>query len=190
MWELKSVSHIVYLDMERSLMRKPTIFASNTCTPFASKTFDTIFYDPPHQWGKSDNPCPTYPSEIKKYYQKHKPFAFTYYGLDKYKTRESLIAHVWRAQTEFYRILKDDGLLMLKWNECAILMRRIEQAMPLFQTIMRLTIADPSHTYGTATTYWLVMVKQKGEDSQRSLLDTCFCQNGLKPALHASEVKQ
>jgi len=51
MWKVKDAEGIIYIDMERRLMNKPTIFADNNTTPFLDKAFDTIFYDPPHKWG-------------------------------------------------------------------------------------------------------------------------------------------
>ena len=170
MWQVKDISHIIYVDMERKLKNKPTLFADNTNLPFPNKTFDTIFYDPPHNWGGGDEPNPIYPSEIKKWAEKHKPFAFTYYGWDKYKTRVQLIRHVYMAQKEFYRVLKDDGILLFKWNEMRIPLDRILGAFDRWVQIMDLRVNDITHTASQHQTFWVLFVKEKGKTTQMTLL--------------------
>lgn len=169
MWQHKTCQDIIYLDMERKLRNKPTLFADNTNTPFLLKTFDTIFYDPPHDWGGSDEVNPTYSLEEKRWAQKHKPFAFTYYGWDKYKTRVQLLTHVYKAQKEFMRILKDDGLLWFKWNEMRIPLNRILACFTEWNTLMTLQVNDVSHTAGEHQTYWIVFTPKKQETQQIAL---------------------
>jgi len=169
MWQIKQVDGIIYLDMERKLKNKPTIFADNTNTPFPAELFDTILYDPPHNWGGGDEPNPIYPSEIKKWKQEHQPFAFTYYGWDKYKTRIGLIRHVYQAQKEFHRILKPDGLLWFKWNEMRIPLDRILACFDRWLELIRLRVDDPSHTAGAQQTFWVLFSKKIEETQQQQL---------------------
>lgn len=156
--------------MERKLKIKPTIFADNTNTPFLDNAFDTIFYDPPHKWGGKDEPYPMYPSEVKKYKQAHEPFAFTYYGWDKYKTRVALIRHVYNAQKEFHRILKDNGVLWFKWNEVGIPLDRILVCFTDWQIMLQLYVKDPTQTASQHQTFWVCMQKIKRGYEQRQLL--------------------
>ena len=51
MWQTKQADGIIYIDMEKRLEVKPTIFCSNEQTPFRDNTFDNIFYDSPHTYG-------------------------------------------------------------------------------------------------------------------------------------------
>lgn len=170
MWKHKDSEEIIYLDMERKLKTKPTIYADNTQTPFLPATFDTIFYDPPHKWGGKDEPAPMYPSEIKKWKQAHEPFAFTYYGWDKYKTRIALIRHVYMAQKEFQRILKPGGILWFKWNEVGIALDMIMGCFTDWNVLMTLYVNDPSHTARQHQTYWVCMQKKKLKFAQAQLL--------------------
>jgi len=48
MWTHKNSKNIIYIDIEKQLWNKPTIYADCTQTPFKDKTFDAIFFDPPH----------------------------------------------------------------------------------------------------------------------------------------------
>ena len=169
MWTTKSSPNIIYIDIERKLKNKPTIFCDNTQTPFLSSSFDIILFDPPHQWGSKEGYQPFYPKEYKKWAAKHKPFAFTYYGWDKYKTRLSLIKHIYRAQLEFQRILKDDGILLLKWNEMRISLRRILTIFYEWNELMRLAITDPTQTWGNKQTYWIILSKKAEKTAQQPL---------------------
>jgi len=183
MWLYKNCPDIIYTDIEKKLKNKPTIYADNTNTPFLPQTFDTIFYDPPHNWGGGDEPNPVYPSEIKKWAQKHKPFAFTYYGWDKYKTRVALMAHVYHAQKEFMRILKDDGLLWFKWNEMRIPVDRILACFTDWVQLLTLRVDDVSHTAGKGQTFWICFTKKREKTQQSTLLDCHFSENSPQSSL-------
>ena len=188
MWLVKYTHNIIYLDMERKLKRKPTVYADNTNTPFPDATFDTVFYDPPHKWGGKDDPCPMYPSEIKKWKQDHVPFAFTYYGWDKYKTRIGLLRHVYYAQKEFIRILKPDGLLWFKWNEVGIPLDRIMVCFTDWIELMRLYINDPTHTASQHQTFWLVLQKKEKIVQQHALTDFVRYDESLDSALQPAQL--
>lgn len=170
MWNAKNVENIIYLDVEKKLMRKPTIFADNTKCPFKDNVFDTIFYDPPHNWGYKDEPYPIYPSEIKRWKQQHEIFAFTYYGWDKFKSWNQLLAHIYYAQREFYRILKDDGLLWIKWNE---MRKPLQKILSVFKekwvVLLTLRVNDVSHTASNHQTYWVCMKKNLSKYIQTHL---------------------
>lgn len=159
MWTHKTSQHIIYIDMETELERQPTIFCDNTVTPFKSKTFDTIFYDPPHTWAKIGH-YHTYPRRTKEYTEKWKDTAIPrYYGWDKYANGMALTRHLYRANTEFRRIIKDDGLLWLKWNEMSLPLYKILSYFNTWQLMMKLFVASPSQTAGKHQTYWLCMSK-------------------------------
>jgi len=160
MWQHKNTENIIYIDIEKRLHIKPTIFADNTKTPFLASSFDTIIYDPPHRWGGEVTYAPIYPGEIKRLKQKFKGQPFTYYGWDKYQTRLDFIRHLYYAQHEFKRILKDDGLLWMKWNEMYMKLRRVLSIFDNWTILMEILVSPKTHTYGKEDTYWVVMQKK------------------------------
>jgi len=169
MWRCKQSENIIYIDIERQLERKPTIFCSNTQTPFQDKTFDTIFYDPPHTYGIT-NHWHSYPRRTEEYLNKFKDNAIPrYYGWDKYKTKSQLLQHLAAASKEFYRILKDDGLLWLKWNEMSISIHTVLGLFDDWTELMRLYVKSPSQTAGKHQTYWICMEKKRQKNRQSIL---------------------
>ena len=50
-WQHKNCDKIVYMDLEKKLERKPSIFADNRHCPFKDNIFHTIFFDPPYDYG-------------------------------------------------------------------------------------------------------------------------------------------
>ena len=171
MWSYKDSDQIIYIDIEKQLEIKPTIFASCESTPFKDKQFHTIFYDPPHTW--RDKPFYySFPSKqaLRQVYPSHKGMP-TYYGWDKYPSRLQLNAHIYRSQQEFQRILKDDGLLFFKWNEVSIPLRRILTVFHEWTEVMRLHIRDPMQTAGQHQTYWVILTKKPSKSKQTTLED-------------------
>ena len=169
MWRTKDSPHIIYIDIERKLERKPTILADNTNTPFLSGAFDTIFYDPPHSWGESTW---IYSFPNRELAQAKYPWLEDmgrYYGGEKYKSKGALIAHLYRAQTELHRILRDDGVLWLKWNEVRLPLNRVLIVFAEWQELLRLYIKSPTQTLGASQTYWVCLQKKEGKAKQLRL---------------------
>jgi hypothetical protein len=169
MWQTKSLEQIIYIDVEQRLEVKPTIFADNTNTPFFDKVFDTIFYDPPHMYGDKGS-FYVYP-DSKSFLEKWKGYGVIprYYGGDKYKNQMQLIVHVYKAQKEFRRILKDDGLLWLKWNETAITLKRLLKLFEYWHIMLTLPTKAPSQTAGNKQTYWVCLAKEQKDFIQSTL---------------------
>jgi len=169
MWGKKNMEGIIYIDIEHKLEVKPTIYADNTSTPFLPKFFDSIFYDPPHGWGEG-HPFYKYP-DAKSFKEKWKGYGDIprYYGWDKYKSQQELLTHLYRAQREFHRILKDDGILWLKWNTMLISINRILSIFDLWFVMLDLRIRAPTQTAGSSQTYWVAMMKEKREYVQATL---------------------
>lgn len=165
-WKYKDSENIIYIDMERQLQISPTLFCDHACTPFLSKLFDSIFYDPPHSWGKKSHYY-AYPRSTPEYVEKYKDKSIPrYYGWDKFKNRGALISGVFLAQKEFYRILKDEGLLWLKWNEISIPLNKIMTIFTEWRVLLKLFIKAPSQTAGKTQTYWVCMEKKKSSTMQ------------------------
>lgn len=169
MWRTKNADDIIYIEIERKIERKPTIFASNIQTPFLDKSFDTIFFDPPHGWGEG-HPFFAIPDHAT--FHKMWPGYGAiprYYGWDKFKNQQELLVYLWRVQKELHRILKDDGLLWLKWNETLIRLYRILIIFEDWNEMLRLYIKAPTQTAGKAQTYWVCLMKEKRDYVQATL---------------------
>lgn len=168
-WRKKDSDLVIYMDMEKKLTIKPTIFADNTQIPFIDGCCDNVFFDPPHAYGvyTGRHVHPSIVAAAEKGVDKSMVSA--YYGWDKYKTQMALLNYVFKAQKEFKRILKCDGLLWLKWNEVCV---HIGTVLHLFEDwieMMRIEIAREVHPAGTRSTYWICMCKKKRRDMQLRL---------------------
>lgn len=168
-WQHKNSKNIIYIDSQRKLTTKPTIFADNTYTPFLDNIFSTIFYDPPHDWGSKEGYHPEYYIEIKRWAAKHKPFAFTYYGWDVYQSYQELLHHIFKAQKEFYRILKPDGLLWFKWCEIRKPLNKVITLFVDWTELLRIYVKSPTQTAGTGQTFWVCLEKKQRNDIQLTL---------------------
>jgi len=167
MWQTKNSENIIYIDIQKQLWVKPTIYASNEQTPFRDKQFHTIFYDPPHDYGDKPFDFNMGKVAVHKQWLRKKPFGHTYYGWDIYKTKRELIAHIWRAQKEFQRILRDDGLLWVKWCEIRLSLKRLLNIFADWRLLMKIHVKSPTQTWGNKQTYWLLFEKKlKGKQKQ------------------------
>ena len=169
MWTDRDVDGLIYIDQQTKLDVPPTLFCDNTRTPFADKTFDTIFYDPPHDWG-----LPSlfwgFPSErLKQEHFKDFKGVPTYYGTEVYDTEYELIRHVAAAQREFHRILTDDGVVWLKWNETKKKIGLIKTLFAFFDVILEIPVDRKGKGLSTAATFWICFAKKKIGKSQRSV---------------------
>ena len=169
MWKHKNTENIIYIDIETKLERKPTIFADNTNTPFLSETFDTIFYDPPFMAGRGKGSFFSCPDISKRVQTTMGLKGATFYGVGRYKSKQALIAHVYRAQKEFKRILKDDGSLWFKWSEADISLNRILSLFADWYELLRIYVRSPLQTIGKAQTYWVCLTKKERETTQTAL---------------------
>lgn len=160
MWRSKHSDNIIYMDIERRLEVKPTIFCDHTQAPFQDKQFNTIFYDPPHTYGVKGD-YHSYPHRSMEYFMRWKDRAIPrYYGWDRYLTKSALIKAIYDAQKEFQRILKDDGLLWLKWNDMRIHLNKILTLFTDWRVMLKMFVKAPSQTRGKHQTYWIALEKK------------------------------
>lgn len=169
LWLVKKSDNIVYLDRQTRLQVKPTIFADNTQTPFMPKCFDTIIFDPPHDIGGGDGFF-SHPNaeEYNKIYS-HKRDTPTYYGAEIFNSKTQLIKYIYHAQEEFKRILKDDGLLIVKWCDIQLTLNRFIIIFLDWTLLMQIRADQPTHTFKQNKTYWLYMEKRKANNKQVTL---------------------
>jgi hypothetical protein len=168
-WKEKDHKYILFCDIEPELDVKPDQIVDSRSTDFEDLYFNTIFFDPPHGWGKKPGQgiyeCRNeeeYRAYKKKYNLDRWGNKAVYYGWDKYKTKNDLIQFIFDSQREFTRILKDNGMLWLKWNETKI---PIEDVLSLFHDwteMLRLPIGSPKQKFGSQQTYWVLFLKAHG----------------------------
>jgi hypothetical protein len=119
MWQEKVIDSITYMDVQKRLERKPTLFADNCQMPLKSEIADTVFFDPPFGWGWSTHPFFSFPNrqEMWEKYPDIRKDANPpgYYGIERFTHRSQLVSYIYRSEKELYRVLKNDGCLWLRW---------------------------------------------------------------------------
>ncbi len=173
-WRKKESPHILWIDIEPELEIPPDMVLDCTATGFEAGRFHTIFFDPPHGWGKDPNRSWTTIRNMKEReeYPWKPPSQLSYWGWEKYKSKSALLAFIHKAQKEFNRILTPDGILWVKWNEVNIPLSPI---LPLFRNwdeMMRLTIGSKNQTLGETQTYWVMFMKKANGLRQAELMDS------------------
>ena len=161
MWTYKNSENIIYIDIEKGLWNKPTIYADCTQTPFKDKQFHTIFFDPPHDWGGEPFDFNRAKHALTRSWIRKHPYETTYYGWDKFKRKREIIKFIYWAQKEFTRILEDDGLLFVKWCEVNIPLNRFIALFINWRLLMEIPVSDKQHSYGESKTYWLIFEKKR-----------------------------
>jgi len=169
MWRHKDSENIIYVDIEKRLEVKPTLFADDRKLPFRGRQFDTIFFDPPHAYGGGSLlfTSPFHTAEYRARFRDKDPTS--YYGWDKYKTKSELLRYIYQAQAELRRVLKDDGLLWLKWNEMNISVRTILHLLQDWRLLLELPVKHKAQRLGKMQTYWLCLEKKLGTGRQLTL---------------------
>jgi len=169
MWRYKCSANIIYMDIERKLEVRPTIFADDRCLPFRDKQFDTIFFDPPHAWGSKGH-YHVFPRRSKDYFETwHDRTIPRYYGWDRYKTKAQLMNYLFKTGAELWRVLKNDGLLWVKWNEMYLSLRTLLTLLTDWRELMQIYMKSPSQTASGHQTYWLCLEKKLGAGRQLTL---------------------
>ena len=156
MWDKKEDPRILFIDVESDLSVKPDLIIDCTSTGFPNNSFNIIFFDPPHSYGRTKNTgvhqTPNY--DIQKQRGWH---TGAYYGFDKFSTKRALIVFMHKAQKEFYRIIKPNGVLWFKWSE---IHSTLDAVLPLFdkwELIMKFEVAYQRRVKGN-TTWWVMMM--------------------------------
>lgn len=189
MWEKKESENIVYVDMCRKLSRPPSIICDNTQTPFKPLFFDTIFYDPPYDWG-TNSIYWSFPNfeEARKFWTDERQLkkCTAYYGTEIYKSKTALISHIFKAQREFLRILKDNGLLWFKWCELKRPLRIILTLFESWNILLKLRISDVKQTLSKIQTFWVCFEKRR-EPLKQTHLDQALTPMEIKGGVISPE---
>ena len=158
--------NIIYIDIQKKLEKKPTMFADNRKLPFQDKTFHTIIYDPPHTWDFSSIffGFPDKESWIKNHPNDNRQYP-TYYGMDIYKSKTSLISSIYKAQKELSRVIVDDGVLWLNWSELTISLNKIIVLFSEWDEYIRLRITSQHQTLSNTNNWWVCFMKKNTQQS-------------------------
>jgi hypothetical protein len=160
-YQYKKSENIIFIDIEKQLWTKPTMFADSRKLPFQGKAFHTVIFDPPHDWGGDPFDFKTGEFLKSRQWGRTKPYQFTYYGWDKYRYKHEMIKYLYESQKEFARVTADTGLLIVKWCEVRIPLKRLLAILTEWRLLIEIPVHDPNHTYGESQTYWLIMEKRK-----------------------------
>lgn len=161
MWTLKDHQDIIYIDMERELINPPTFLCDSRHLPFRDNTFDTVFFDPPHMWGVYSRTWSKPNLEQQQEILPDKKYPDPYYGIDKYGTKTQLIGYVVYTVKELYRVLKPDGLLWFKWNDCSVSLRSMLTLFAEWDEILRIKEHKLRNLPSKSDTYWVAMIHKK-----------------------------
>lgn len=172
--QYRNDNRIIFIDIEAELEFKPDIVMDCTKTDFQNEYFNLIFFDPPFEYGKeAGSSFHTLRNwdDCKKFNEKYGMNQHPrYYGADKFKSKSGLLAFIHKAQIEFYRILKNEGCLFMKWNEVSIPLNLVLPFMKNWQEMIRYEIDDKSQTSGKSQTYWLMFMKKPKTHEQLELV--------------------
>jgi len=163
--EAKFLAGITYCDSETRLDVQPDRIEDFRNTSFENSSVDVIFLDPPHSWRSSETlSIFTTPNRkmmearFGKSYDGNRPPR--YYGWDKFKTKEELMEALRLLVKECHRILDDNGMIWLRWNEVAI---PYNEVLPIFVErfieSFRLNVSSP-HKTSKIKTIWACFIKR------------------------------
>jgi hypothetical protein len=176
-WEMKDSPFILFMDVESELEVKPDIICDNRKMPYSDGYFHTIIFDPPHGWGEelgNEMYSIRNQKDSLKFKEKYPNFKYhgpyTYYGMDKYRSKTQLLGYLNKAFQEFYRILDRGGILFLKWCEIEIPFSGITPFLRDWDIMMKLRIGDSSQTRGSTQTWWVLLMKKPKTHEQLELV--------------------
>jgi len=172
-WHTKDDPRILWIDIEPELEIKPDRVMDCTKTDFKDKSFNFIVFDPPHGYGEKAGDTHLTCRNKKEIDVRNAKYnmnmKLAYYGWDKYRSAPDLMRFIYLSQKEFQRILADNGLLFMKWNEVKIPLHRALAIMNNWLLMMKLDIKDPSQTLGNSKTFWLLFMKSLKPNNQTEL---------------------
>jgi len=138
-WFDKNEEHTIYIDIRPEV--NPDYVMDCTKTSFPDKFFNLIVFDPPHI-----GTTPKNKGIMGKRYHG---------GLRASEIREL----VRNASKEFFRILKDDGFLIFKWNNHDQKLSKMLSLMPEFKPLFGHKVAI--RTKHASSTYYVVLIKNR-----------------------------
>jgi len=128
----------VYLD--KRIDMKPDIVGDSCCLPFRSGAFDLVVFDPPHvNFGAN--------AEMSKTYG--------------HTTTEAIRTLIRGTGKEAARVLREDGLLALKWNDHDQKLDKILALLTDFQPLFGHKVSQ--RNLRVSSTYWVLMERREDD---------------------------
>jgi hypothetical protein len=144
--------NVFFLDRRKEV--NPDIVASNEYLPFMDKSFKKVMYDPPHLIRNS----PLTETCMMKQYERK----FTLW-----KTKSAFLRNMVLVNKEAYRVLTDDGELIIKHTDSpdnSVTQQTVSNCFDLFK-INRIRQQE-TKGWGKSKVYFLTCIKK--EDSQEA----------------------
>jgi len=166
-WTTKEDDRVLWIDIESELDVKPDLILDCVNTGFEDKRFHTIFFDPPHSFGRQKN-SGFHQTPSKKLMKEKWGSAGSYYGFDKYPTKRTLLSFINKAQKEFGRILTDDGCLWFKWGEIHTSWDAISPFFSDWIEMMKFEVAFQGKVKGCRT-WWICLMKNNRKKENKEV---------------------
>lgn len=132
-WFYKQNPLVTFVDRREEV--RPDLVTDCTNLPFSDSSFDLIVFDPPHM-----NCGPN--SNMSKVYGHH--------------TTRQILDLIENASNEAARVAAGSGLLVLKWNDHDIPLKKVFLLMPKWEPLFgHITKDGPG-----SKTYWVVLKKR------------------------------
>lgn len=173
-WITKDDPRILWTDIEEELSFKPDRILDCRHTDFPDKSKAVIWFDPPHSWGRIKNETmfttPNREVHNEKWTRWKRNGHPRYYGFDKYETMDKLKEFISDSGREFHRVLRDDGILMVKWSESAFPLPDLLALFSGWQLLIKIRIGGKKESLKPS--FWLILDKNMGkvtENDRKSL---------------------
>ena len=159
MWSIKNINFFIYLDVRSEV--NPCIVADNKFLPFRSNIFSQVFFDPPFiSMEGVDKRLPKFDSSI---HRKGASFWFRY-GLD--ISYSAITKLIYCCNVEFFRVLKDDGLLFLRWNDSQRPLYKALSLLKRWKVLMKIPYKSKLQTglgrknKNISQSWWVILIKK------------------------------
>jgi len=140
MWRDRENENFIYLDVEPKV--KPMVVGDLRRLPIRDKCISTVWFDPPFILGKG-HPVPFF-----------QDLEHTWYGLD--VDSKYLWSLFVKGSQEFRRVLREGGLLFLKWKDEEIPLQSVLGLLVGFKVLMVIPYRSKLQR-GKAQSYWVVL---------------------------------
>jgi hypothetical protein len=158
-WKGKDTSKTLFCDKRINV--KPDILCQNDFLPLIPDYLRMVFYDPPHVIAHSG----------------HSSFFRTEFGIRfwAWDTRQDFVINVIRVNTEFNRVLRPDGVLLLKHTDIGghdgLSIQAMLHLLSNFREIER--VRQKSGTgHGDRPVYYIFLVKKSCPLGKEEMLNT------------------
>lgn len=160
-YDRKSKDHplIIYFDIEPELTWTPDRIVDSRNSGLSDSCVDDNVWDPPHEVGRTKNSTvfTTPNTEIVNDRYGYNRNVHSYYGADKYASKEDLLGYIVDTQKEINRVTKNTGILFFKWSENLFTLKKILEYLDCWTPIIKIKVKPESEK--STKTWWVLMMK-------------------------------